>query len=326
MTALVEDDTHGSTDRAARWGLLGTVLNKVVTALLVMWAVVTVVFFLARISGDPVALLLPPDASAAQAAELRSQLGLDRPLLVQYAHYLTGLVRLDLGTSLQYNEPVSTLIAERFPATVLLAVTAFALTLLVAIPTGCLAAMRRGQPLDHGVMGAVLIAQSTPAFWVGMLLILLFGVRLRLLPAAGYGGVSHLILPACTLAIYSVAVVARLLRSSLIEVLGQDFIRTARAKGAGEGRVLTRHALRSAALPVVTVLGLELGSLLGGAIMTEQIFSWPGIGRLTIDAIGNRDFPLVQGTVVLFAAIFVVVNLVVDLSYAIIDPRVRSES
>lgn len=310
---------------ADRRHLLKAIVTRLLSSLAVMWAAVTIVFALSRLSGDPVAQLLPEDATPEQTAQLRETLGLDRSLPVQYLDYLSGLLTLDLGTSLQYNEPVSTLIFERIPATVLLAFAALLITVVVAFFAGTISAMRRGTAVDRTVMGAVLVGQSTPAFWVGILLILLFGVQLSVLPAAGYGTFAHLILPATTLAIFSVAVVARLLRSSLVEVLGQDHVRTARAKGASENRVLLGHSLRNASMPVITVLGLELGSLLGGAILTEQIFNWPGIGRLTIDAIGFRDFPLVQGTVVLFAATFVLVNLLVDLSYAIIDPRVRSE-
>ncbi|MGP9539097.1 ABC transporter permease [Brachybacterium sp. AOP43-C2-M15] len=311
---------------APRRRLLRAALTRLLSSLAVMWAAVTVVFVLSRASGDPVAQLLPEDASPDQVAQMQATLGLDRPLIVQYLDFLGGLLRLDLGESLMYKEPVTSLIIERIPATALLAGAALLITVVVALVAGSIAAMRRGTAVDRTVMGGVLVGQSTPAFWVGILLVLLFGVQLRLLPAAGYGTLAHLVLPATTLAIFSVAVVARLLRSSLIEVMGQDHVRTARAKGAGELRVLLGHSLRNASMPVITVLGLELGALLGGAILTEQIFNWPGIGRLTIDAISFRDFPLVQGTVVLFAATFVVVNLLVDLSYAVIDPRVRTEA
>ncbi|MGP5008434.1 ABC transporter permease [Brachybacterium tyrofermentans] len=306
--------------------LLRSALTRLLSSLGVMWAAVTVVFVLSRASGDPVAQLLPEDADPAQVAQMQAALGLDRPLIVQYLDFLGGLVRLDLGDSLLYHEPVTSLLLERVPATVLLAFSALLITVVVAFLAGSIAAMRRGTGVDRAVMGAVLVGQSTPAFWVGILLVLLFGVQLRILPAAGYGTLAHLVLPATTLAIFSVAVVARLLRSSLIEVMGQDHVRTARAKGAGEIRVLLGHSLRNASVPVITVLGLEFGALLGGAILTEQIFNWPGLGRLTIDAISFRDFPLVQGTVVLFAATFIVVNLLVDLSYAVIDPRVRTDA
>jgi len=317
-------DHEGSEESARRRRLFRTIAARVLSSLAVLWAAVTIVFVLSRASGDPTTLLLPEEATAEQKAQLRETLGLDRPLLTQYLDYLQGLLTLDLGESLRYHEPVTTLILERIPATALLAGAALAITVVVAFLAGSIAARRRGTAVDRVVMGAVLIGQSTPAFWVGILLILLFGVKLSVLPAAGYGTPAHLVLPAITLAIFSVAVVARLLRSSLVEVLGQDHVRTARAKGATETRVLLGHALRNASLPVITVLGLELGSLLGGAILTEQVFNWPGIGRLTIDAISFRDFPLVQGTVVLFALVFILVNLLVDLSYALIDPRVRS--
>ena len=214
-----------------------------------MWAAVTVVFVLSRASGDPVAQLLPEDADPAQVAQMQAALGLDRPLIVQYLDFLGGLVRLDLGDSLLYHEPVTSLLLERVPATVLLAFSALLITVVVAFLAGSIAAMRRGTGVDRAVMGAVLVGQSTPAFWVGILLVLLFGVQLRILPAAGYGTLAHLVLPATTLAIFSVAVVARLLRSSLIEVMGQDHVRTARAKGAGEIRVLLGHSLRNASVP-----------------------------------------------------------------------------
>ncbi|WP_031466442.1 ABC transporter permease [Sciscionella sediminilitoris] len=303
--------------------LLRTIAGKIGGALLVLFCVATVVFFLVRISGDPVKVLLPPDATVAQEASLRASLGLDRPLFLQYLHYLGGILRFDFGNSLFYDQPVSSVLAERLPATVELAAAALVIALVLAIPAGTLAALRRGKSSDTGVMTGVLIGQSTPPFWAGILLILVFAVGLQVLPASGYGGIEHLVLPAITLAIYSVAMIARLLRSSLIDVLGADYMRTARAKGLGELGVVLGHGLRNAALPVVTVIGLEVGSLLGGAILTEQVFSWPGVGRLTVEAISNRDFPLVQATVLFFAATFVVVNLLVDLSYTFLDPRVR---
>ncbi|MFE2055754.1 ABC transporter permease [Streptomyces sp. NPDC059446] len=298
--------------------------SRIGTALLVLLCTATVAFFLVRLSGDPVKVLLPPDATAQQEGVLRHSLGLDRPLLTQYLDYLWGIPRLDFGDSLFYNEPVRAVLADRIPATLLLAAGALVVTLVVALPAGTVAAMRRGRAADRTVMTGVLLGQSTPPFWIGILLILVFAVGLHALPASGYGTFANLVLPAVTLAVYSVAVVARLLRSSLIDVLGADHIRTARAKGFGPVKVVLTHGLRNASLPVVTVVGLEVGSLLGGAILTEQVFSWPGVGQLTIEAISNRDFPLVQATVLLFAATFVVVNLFVDLSYSLLDPRVRT--
>ncbi|GAB3147821.1 ABC transporter permease [Amycolatopsis stemonae] len=318
MTALAL-----SRPAAAGSGVLRTVATKVLTAVVVLFFVATAAFFLVRLSGDPVKLILPPDATAAQEATLRASLGLDRPLLTQYLDYLGGLPRLRLGTSLVYDQPVADVLFARVPATLELAGAALLLALVVAVPAGTFAAVRRGRAGDTGVMTGVLVGQSTPAFWVGILLILVFAVRLQLLPASGYGGFDHLVLPAITLAVYSVAVIARLLRTSLIDVLGADYIRTARAKGLGTAGVVLSHGLRNAALPVVTVVGLEVGSLLGGAILTEQVFSWPGLGRLTVEAIQNRDFPLVQAAVLFFAATFVLVNLLVDLSYTLLDPRVR---
>jgi peptide/nickel transport system permease protein len=304
-------------------GVARTVAVRVLGALGVLLAAATVAFFLVRLSGDPVKLLLPPDATVQQEATLRASLGLDRPLIVQYLDYLWGLPRLDLGTSLFYDRPVADVLFERLPATLELAGAALVVSLVIAVPAGILAAVHRGRPADVGVMSAVLVGQSTPAFWAGILLMLLFAVTWQLLPASGYGSFPHLVLPAVTLAIYSVAVVARLLRSSLVDVLASDHIRTAKAKGLSTTEIVFSHALRNASLPVVTVVGLEVGSLLGGAILTEQVFSWPGIGSLTVEAITNRDFPLVQAAVLLFAATFVVVNLLVDLSYTVLDPRVR---
>jgi peptide/nickel transport system permease protein len=307
----------------AAGGVLRTVVTRIVTAVLVLFCVATVAFFLVRLSGDPVKLLLPPDATVAQEATLRASLGLDRPLVTQYLDYLAGLPRFDFGTSLVYDQPVSDVLLERLPATLELAAAAMVIALVVAVPAGIIAALRRGKAGDTGVMTGVLIGQSTPPFWVGILLILVFSVQLKVLPASGYGTFTHLVLPSITLAVYSVAVIARLLRSSLIDVLGSDYIRTAKAKGLGTGGIVFSHGLRNASLPVVTVIGLEVGSLLGGAILTEQVFAWPGVGRLTIEAITNRDFPMVQAAVLFFAAIFVVVNLVVDISYTVLDPRVR---
>nr|WP_042193616.1 ABC transporter permease [Kibdelosporangium sp. MJ126-NF4]CEL20799.1 Dipeptide transport system permease protein DppB (TC 3.A.1.5.2) [Kibdelosporangium sp. MJ126-NF4]CTQ98396.1 Dipeptide transport system permease protein DppB (TC 3.A.1.5.2) [Kibdelosporangium sp. MJ126-NF4] len=308
---------------AAGTGVLRAVVTKILTAVVVLFFVATAAFFLVRLSGDPVKLILPPDATEQQEATLRASLGLDQPVLAQYLSYLAGLPRLHFGNSLIYDQPVTEVLLARVPATVELAVAAMVVALVIAIPAGTFAALRRGRAADSGVMAGVLVGQSTPAFWVGILMILVFAVQLQWLPASGYGGFEHLILPAITLAMYSVAVIARLLRSSLIDVLGSDYIRTARAKGLGTGGIVFSHAMRNAALPVVTVIGLEVGSLLGGAILTERVFSWPGIGRLTVEAIENRDFPLVQGAVLFFAATFVIVNLLVDLSYTVLDPRVR---
>jgi len=323
MAEVTLDSRPGTTIGRASSGAGRAIVSKIISSVIVLFLVATVAFGLVRISGDPLALLLPPDATKAQAAQLAAELGLDRPLAVQYIDYLGGLVRGDLGTSIYFDQPVLSLIGERLPATILLALTAFVLSLIISLPAGIIAGMHRGKVTDTVISGVILIGQSTPAFWVGIVFILIFAVRLQVLPAAGYGSVANLILPAVTLSIYSIAVVARVLRTSLVEELGVDYIRTGVAKGLRPREVVIGHALRNASLPVITVVGLELGSLLGGAILTEQVFSWPGIGRLTVEAISNRDFPLVQGTVLFFGTVFVIVNLLVDLSYALLDPRVR---
>ncbi|TDE53509.1 ABC transporter permease [Nonomuraea mesophila] len=303
--------------------MTGFVARRIGHTLLVLFCVATVSFFIVRLAGDPVQQMLPPEATAEQEATLRASLGFDRPLPEQYVSYMTGLLSLDFGQSVFFHRPAFEVIMERLPLTVDLAVAALAFTLVVSIPAGIVAAVKRGSATDTSVMASVLVGQSTPAFWVGILLILVFAVHLQWLPASGTGSPAHLVLPAITLGLYSAAMIARLLRSSLIDVLGEDYIRTARAKGLSGFMAVTSHGLRNASLPVVTVVGLEVGSLLGGAILTEQVFSWPGIGRLTVEAITYRDYPLMQATVLFLAAVFVVVNLIVDLSYALLDPRVR---
>lgn len=299
------------------------ILRRVGQTILVLFCVATVTFFLVRLTGDPVRAMLPPTATAAQESGLRHQLGLDRPLIVQYLSYLGGILHLDFGQSLFFHQPAFQLILHRLPATIELAVGAMAFALIVAIPAGILAAIKRGTASDSSVVAAVLVGQSTPAFFVGILLILVFAVSLHWLPSSGIGGFSNLVLPSITLGLYSMAMIARLLRSSLIDVLGEDYIRTARSKGLSRWQMVRDHALQNAALPVVTIIGLEVGSLLGGAILTEQVFAWPGVGRLTVEAITNRDFPLMQAIVLFLSVIFVLANLLVDLAYAVLDPRVR---
>lgn len=298
-------------------------LRRLSQSLIVLLGVATVVFFLVRLTGDPVRIMLPPDATAAQENQLRHELGLDEPLLIQYVDFLWSLLRLDLGDSLFFHESTITVIAEKLPATMQLATGALLFALLMAVPAGIFSALRRGKLSDSMVSVVVLAGQSTPAFWVGILLILIFAVNLDVLPATDDGTWAALILPSVTLGLYTLAVIARLLRSSLIDVMGEDYVRTARAKGLSERSVVARHGLRNAAPPVVTVIGLEVGSLLGGAIVTEKVFAWPGLGRLIVEAIDNRDYPLVQAIILFFAVTFVLVNLVVDLCYAALDPRIR---
>lgn len=288
-----------------------------------LFGVATVVFFIARLTGDPVSLMVPPDATVAQEDALRHSLGLDKPLIVQYGIFISQVVHLNLGESLRYNQPTLQLVAERLPATLELAGAALAFSLIVAIPAGILAAVKRGSFIEGIAMLVALLGQSMPAFWIGILLIMLFAVHWTIFSASGMGGFSHLVLPAITLGLYLMAMVTRLLRTSLIDSLSADYIRTAKAKGLSGWKVIIKHALRNSSLPVVTVVGLEIGSLLGGSVVTETVFAWPGVGQLLVQAIYNRDYPLVQGAVLVLAGIFVIINLLVDVAYVILDPRIH---
>lgn len=275
------------------------------------------------VPGDPVELMLGESATAGDRAALRARLGLDRPPAEQVFAQLARLARLDLGESLHSRRPVARLVAERLPATLELAVAALAVAVALALPLGVLAARRRGGAADGAAMGLALLGLSVPSFWLGPLLILLFSVQLGWTPVSGREGLSSLVLPALTLGTGMAAVLARMLRGSLLETLSEDYVRTARAKGVPEGAVLRRHALRNAALPVVTVFGMQAGALLAGAVITETVFAWPGIGSLLVEAIQRRDYPVVQGCVLLISTAYVLVNALTDLAYAWLDPRVR---
>ena len=285
-----------------------------------------VVFALVHLSGDPVLLMVSPDAPPDVVTATRHALGFDRPIHEQFARYLSSAARGDLGISLRINRPVTTLILERLPATMELTIAAFVIAVLIAIPAGIVSAVKRGTAVDRLAMMGAVAGQAIPIFWLALLLISLFGVRLRWLPVYGSGTLAHLVLPAVSLSTIILGRLARLVRSSMLEVLGQDYVRTARAKGLGEPRVLAAHALKNAAIPIVTLLGLQFAQLLGGAVVTETIFAWPGIGRLVVEAIFNRDFPVVQGVVLVVSLIFVAVNVLVDLTYAVLDPRIRTEA
>ncbi len=299
------------------------ILQRVVRAGLTLWLVVSVVFFILRFSGDPVALLLSDTATPTQVEALRTQLGLDQPLPIQYTKDLGSLVRGDFGNSLRQRQPAMRLVLARFPATLQLAAASFLLAATVGMGMGVLAAVYRGRAWDRFAMIFTSIIQAGPAFFVGILLILIFSVRLGWLPSSGRGSFKQLILPAITLSGFTMASLTRLSRSALLDVLRNDYIRTARAKGLRESSILTGHALRNAALPLITVAGLELGGLLTGAVITETVFAWPGIGRLAVDSVRTRDYPVVQAAVLFIATIFVLVNFLIDCSYAMIDPRVR---
>lgn len=301
------------------------VLHRLLLAVPTVFGVITLVFLLIHlVPGDPVDVMLGETARAADKVRLRHQLGLDRPLPIQYARYLRRLARADLGRSLHSGRPVRRMIVARYPATIELAGGALLVAVLLAAPLGIVAAARRGSLVDTLCRSIAVGGATMPNFWLGPLLILIFAIALEWAPVSGRGGVQHLALPALTLGMGMAAVLTRMLRGTLLDRLGDDYIRTARAKGASEPRVVLTHALRNAVLPVVTVLGLQAGALLAGAIITETIFAWPGIGRLTLLAIQTRDYPLVQGCMLVIALTYVVINLCTDLLYGVIDPRLRT--
>jgi peptide/nickel transport system permease protein len=299
---------------------------RLLFALPALWLILTMVFLLAHIvPGDPVAQMLGEGARAEDLTQLRHALGLDLPLPIQYGRYLSGVLHGNLGESFRFQQPVLKVVAEHYPATLELAAVALLICALIGIPAGVLAAHKRGERTDHTVAVLTLFGLSVPNFALGPVLILLFSVVLGWLPVSGRGGISHLILPAFTLGAALAAILTRMVRTSVIEELSADYVRTARAKGVSESGVLFRHALRNALIPILTILGLQFGSLLAGTIVTESIFSWPGIGRLAVQAIGARDYPLLQGCILLIAVSYVFVNLLTDLVYALVDPRVRFE-
>jgi peptide/nickel transport system permease protein len=267
--------------------------------------------------------MMPLEATAEQVAQFRHEEGFDRPLIVQYGTFMWAALHGNFGDSLRHGEPALGVALERLPASGELALTALALALLVAVPIGILAAVRRNSAIDLGARVFALLGQSAPVYWLGLMLILVFGVQLGWFPVSGIGGVRHLILPAVTLGLFSMAKIMRLTRSAMLDILNSDFLRTARAKGVQPLRLITHHALRNAWIPIVTVIGIELGTLLSQAIITETIFSWPGIGRLAVQAIYDRDYPVVEVIVLISAVSFVVINLAVDLAYAALDPRIR---
>jgi peptide/nickel transport system permease protein len=299
------------------------VARRVAQTALILVGVTLAVFWVVRLSGDPVLLMLPADASQQDIQRLRVSLGFDRPVHVQLWRFIERVTAGDFGTSLRFQEPALPLVLERLPSTVLLALTALSLSTVVAIPLGVTSAVRRDSVWDRAAMGLALLGQSMPIFCTGIMLITVFSVALDLFPSSGSGTLGHLVLPATALGFFSIGRVTRLVRSGMLEVLGQDYVRTARAKGLAEWSVVYRHALRNCLLPVVTIVGLELGSTLGGAVVTEMVFAWPGVGRLIVSAIFARDYPLVQAAVFVVATMFVLVNLAVDLLYAVVDPRVR---
>ncbi|UCC55247.1 MAG: ABC transporter permease [Gammaproteobacteria bacterium] len=304
--------------------MLTFLFHRLLGALVVITGVATLVFLLIHlVPGDPVEVMLGESASVADREALRAALGLDQPVAVQYLEYMQGLLQLDLGSSLHFRRPVVELLLERLPATLLLAAVTLVFTLVISVPLGILAAVRKDTAVDTGAMTFSLLGVSIPNFWLGPLLILVFSLWLGWFPVSGHDGLTSVILPALTLATGLAAILSRMVRSSMLEVLGEDYMRTARAKGLPPAYILLHHGLRNALLPVITLLGLQLGALLAGAVITETVFSWPGIGLLTIEAIQSRDYPVVQACVLLISTGYVFINLLTDVAYAAIDPRIR---
>jgi len=304
--------------------MLSYVIKRLLSMIPVLIGISILLFFMLRmLPGDPAQVLAGQMASPEEIATIRTQLGLDRPIYEQYLSYLGRLVRLDLGRSARTQNPVIEEIWARLPNTVLLAVVAISLACMLGIPAGIISAVRPYTWVDYAVTMGALFGISMPVFWLGMMLVVLFSVILRWLPAGGTGGWQHVVLPSVTLASFVVAFIARMTRSTMLETLAQDYTTTARSKGLKENVVVIKHALKNALIPIVTVVGLQFGLLLGGAVLTETVFAWPGIGRLIVDSILARDYPVIQGTILIFGLLYLLVNLAVDLAYAYIDPRIR---
>jgi ABC-type dipeptide/oligopeptide/nickel transport system permease component len=299
-------------------------LLRLLRTLLMLFGVVALTFALSRLTGDPVALMLPQQATLEDYERIRASLGLDQPLPLQFAAYLSGIVRGDFGNSIVQNRPALEIVAERIPATLRLGIPAMTLSIALGIPLGIAAAYRRNRPFDRAAMSLSLAGQSLPSFFVGILLILGFGVALRWTPTFGSDTWRHYILPTITLTLYPLAIILRLTRASMLDVLSEPYMRTARAKGLPEHRLTFTHALRNALIPVVTVIGLQVGAILSGAAIVETVFAWPGIGTLAVQSIGGRDYPVIQAVVLVSAAAFGLTNLLVDVLYVAIDPRIQS--
>lgn len=298
--------------------------RRLIQSVVVVWGVSVLVFFLLRLApGDPVSLLLVESASPEQVADAKAKWGLDKPIPVQYAVFLGRALRGDLGDSLFFQQPAIEVLMERMPATLQLSAAALLFSLSVAIPIGMLSALKRDTFWDYLGTGLAMLGQAIPPYWLGIMLILVFSVALGWFPTSGRGTLSHLVLPAITLGSVLMALVTRLVRSGMLDVLGEDYVRTARAKGLRERSVIVRHALRNILIPLVTVIGLQLGALFGGAVITESIFAWPGVGRLALQSINARDYPMVQASVLVISVVYVFLNLAVDLLYVYLDPRIR---
>ncbi len=326
-------------------------ISRALQAVVVLLGITGACFLILHLTGDPAALMLPESAGPEQYAAIRQQLGLDQPLLAQFVHYVARAAMLDFGVSYQHNQPAMALVVDRLQATIELAAVAFLVAIAIALPVGILSATHRSSAVDFAATGTALLGQSMPNFWFGLVMILIFSVELGVLPTSGrltFGmaerahtgfyvfealltldlpllrdAAAHIAMPALTVGLYSSAKLTRLVRSSMLDVLSEDYIRTARSKGLSEFAVVMVHALKNASIPLVTLGGMELGLLLGGTVVTETVFSWPGVGLLSIESLNNHDFPVIQATVFLLAAIFVGINLMVDILYLHLDPRIR---
>lgn len=300
-------------------------LKRILQTIATVWVVLTIVFGLIHVSGDPIAVLAPPQMNQQDRAQLRHTLGLDQPLYVQYGKFLQGLVHGNLGVSYYSNMPALPLVAERFPVTLKLVLLAVLIATVAGIPFGVLSAVYVNSPLDEVLRWLSVLGSSVPTFFLGILLIFAFSVELNWLPASGVGSFDHYLLPALTLAFFRIALFTRMIRTSLLDSLSEDYVRTARAKGAGELTVVVKHALRTALIPFITVFGLQFGQLLAGAVVTETIFALPGMNRLALNALYRLDYPIILSYIVIVAGLFNLINTIVDLTYGVLDPRVRDE-
>ena len=300
-------------------------VNRLWHSFLSLIAITLVVYLMLNASGDPATMLLPDTASPAAIQEVRRTLGLDQPLALRYFSFLTNALTGDLGTSFTYRQPALKIVLAHVPATVQLALTGMAVALFISVPLGVLAARYHNTVIDKLVLGLALLGQSMPVFWLGMLVIMVFAVNLAWFPTGGTGTLRHLVLPGVVLGWFANGLIARLVRSCMLEVLSQDYIRTANSKGLGQTAVVLKHALKNAAIPVITVAGMQLAAMMGGTVVTEIVFAWPGVGRLTLDAISGRDYPVAMAAILFIAFMFIIVNFVVDMTYTVVDPRVRFE-
>lgn len=303
--------------------MLRFLLHRGGQAVIAAFGVVTLVFFIQRLTGDPTALLLPETATQADIEAMRVTLGLDRALWVQYFDFLGDMLRFDLGRSFVQNASVWDIIASRIPQTLQLAGGALAVALLIGLPLGLIMALTRGRAVSRWIMGVVLACQSMPTFWSGIMMILVFGVWLRWLPSSGTGTFAHLIMPSIALGLLSLATYARITRSAVVDELGKDYVRSARARGVGTGRLVSRHLMRNSLIPIISITALEISQLLAGAVIVETVFAWPGLGLLTVQSIAARDFVVVQAVVLLGAFVTIAANLAADILYSVVDPRVR---